>query len=335
MKIAITTVFLPRENIYWLEEWIRYHLFHIGIDAIYLYDNTGSLKLDHLPLNKEISVALSGKNLRGENVASFTAHLSDADIQSILNKIIDKYHDRVCVVPWHPVDKQGTPCYGQIESYQHFLGHYGNLFDWVCLTDIDEFITNTDLREKVTSFEKCGFNDIIIHPKLFTQRFGPSGPFVPMLSITDGIENITDRYWKRIVKCSETIRPSVHQGGEWRGGWKPLFDTGLVFHHYKIGPWCYQKMRNEIAFCPKTLRVATDESLKKVIPTLLLEQNIFVPLPADTVSFKSEPRTITLPQTSLFLKLRNAKEYFVLCAIFRFRFIGTIWYHLKGKFLYS
>ena len=38
ITLAIHTVFLPFENTYFLEDWIKYHL-HIGVDKIYLYDN--------------------------------------------------------------------------------------------------------------------------------------------------------------------------------------------------------------------------------------------------------------------------------------------------------
>jgi len=41
IKIAIQTVFILKENLPFLEEWIVYHK-KIGVDKFYLYDNTGS-----------------------------------------------------------------------------------------------------------------------------------------------------------------------------------------------------------------------------------------------------------------------------------------------------
>jgi hypothetical protein len=38
-KIAIHSVFIVKENILFLEEWIDYHI-QIGVDAFYLYDNS-------------------------------------------------------------------------------------------------------------------------------------------------------------------------------------------------------------------------------------------------------------------------------------------------------
>ena len=39
MKIAIHSVFILKENIYFLEEWIDYHM-NLGFNKFYLYDNS-------------------------------------------------------------------------------------------------------------------------------------------------------------------------------------------------------------------------------------------------------------------------------------------------------
>ena len=52
--IAIQTVFILKENLPFLEEWIVYHK-KIGVDKFYLYDNTGSFYYKNkLKLNKRL-----------------------------------------------------------------------------------------------------------------------------------------------------------------------------------------------------------------------------------------------------------------------------------------
>jgi hypothetical protein len=41
-QLSIHTIFLPRENLFFLKEWLFYH-FNLGVEHIYLYDNTGSM----------------------------------------------------------------------------------------------------------------------------------------------------------------------------------------------------------------------------------------------------------------------------------------------------
>jgi len=329
MKIAITTVFLPRENIYWLEEWIRYHLFHIGIDAIYLYDNTGSLKFDNVPFNRNTSIALSGKNLRGENISEITSHLSGADILNTLNALTLKYKGRLHIFPWHPIDEQGVPCFGQRAAYADFIGKYAKEFDWAVLTDMDEFIVNSDLKERVTYYESLGYNDIIVHPKLFTQRVTDQGPVVPALSITDCIVGVTDRDWKQIVKCSDALYPEVHQGGTWKKEWKLIFKTDLVFHHYKMGSFGYEKLRRRMPFCPKVLTIGTDNSLEKVIDSLSLESNVVIPQPKKVVLFQPNPRKVTLPEVSLLQRVIAMKEILITYLILRSRIARKVWQVLR------
>lgn len=45
IKLAIHTIFILKENLPFLREWIAYHI-NLGFDKIYLYDNTGSIGAD-------------------------------------------------------------------------------------------------------------------------------------------------------------------------------------------------------------------------------------------------------------------------------------------------
>ena len=54
MQIAIHTVFILKENILFLEEWINYHIL-LGFNKFYLYDNSGSQSGNGLGSNSKIN----------------------------------------------------------------------------------------------------------------------------------------------------------------------------------------------------------------------------------------------------------------------------------------
>jgi len=73
MAWGIHTIYIPRENLRFLEEWIQYHLL-LGAEYFYLY-NTGSTFLD---LGN--SIAITGKNKYGVPI-DFS--LTDAEVEEI------------------------------------------------------------------------------------------------------------------------------------------------------------------------------------------------------------------------------------------------------------
>ncbi|MEG3439737.1 hypothetical protein V0288_21595 [Pannus brasiliensis CCIBt3594] len=124
------TVYIPRENIFILEEWLAWHTM-MGVDKFFLYDNTGS---NHLFDGH--SIVTDGKNLRGENIAEVTAHLSDTDLESIEAEIFSKYN--VEKVRWAPIEN-GKIMYQQHIAFAHYVE---NLREntWTAFTDLDEFL---------------------------------------------------------------------------------------------------------------------------------------------------------------------------------------------------
>jgi hypothetical protein len=75
-KLGIQTVFILKENIPFLEEWIIYHK-KIGVDKFYLYDNTGS----------EFVENNNGKNKKNI-IYNKLVNLNDKQLQNELNKLI-------------------------------------------------------------------------------------------------------------------------------------------------------------------------------------------------------------------------------------------------------
>lgn len=265
MNYAITTTLIPRENIFWLEEWIKYHL-TIGFDAIYLYDNTGSERYD-ITCDSRFVVSLSGFNYKGHNVADMTRHLSDEDIRKMLDALACKYDGKLAIVPWRPLDEYGHQFYGQTLAYKHFLEHFGGRFDWAFLADVDEFLVNRDFRSIVGGVSAEGYNEVRVHPKLFADRVIAGKPVIPTLSITTKIINHSDTKSKQFVKCSDALHPEVHHGGLWKSEYKPAIESEMMFHHYRMGSWWSGG------------ESVVDSTLLDVIPELCLHENIPVPLP--------------------------------------------------------
>ena len=79
--LAIHTILLPRENIFYIEEWLKYY-FLLGIDHIYLYDNTGSVGRNGSTITT---------NKYGFNFYEKTKHLSDEDIDIKFKKCISHF----------------------------------------------------------------------------------------------------------------------------------------------------------------------------------------------------------------------------------------------------
>jgi hypothetical protein len=72
-KIAIQTVFILKENLPFLEEWIVYHK-KIGIDKFYLYDNTGSKFIENnngtnkRKINYDKAISLTNEEVNNEMI---------------------------------------------------------------------------------------------------------------------------------------------------------------------------------------------------------------------------------------------------------------------------
>ena len=112
-KIAIQTVFILKENLPFLEEWIVYHK-KIGIDKFYLYDNTGSF---HRNNDKKINKRLMDYNKM--------ITLSDNDVNKEMELLKKKYPEIVHVI-WQPRDKNNNITYGQIDAIKHYIKNYGD-----------------------------------------------------------------------------------------------------------------------------------------------------------------------------------------------------------------
>jgi hypothetical protein len=126
----IQTVYLPQENIFFIEDWLKYHLY-IGIDHFFLYDNTGS-KFIHDPIRQNLSEHSVNKYGQKINISLDEALEKE-------NKIFKNYP--VTKIEWKPVH-DGKITYGQIEACIDFAA---KVKEGLCaFIDIDEFIVKKE-----------------------------------------------------------------------------------------------------------------------------------------------------------------------------------------------
>lgn len=139
MNLAIHNVFIAKENILFLEEWIDYHI-QLGFNKFYLYNNS--------KVKKKSKYDSPNKNLVPGKVNKYgfdfnsDVKLNDEEVQSILDKIEIKYSGMVQFIEWSPIDKNGAVRYAQDEANNHCLKILKrNNIDWAAHIDMDEFIT--------------------------------------------------------------------------------------------------------------------------------------------------------------------------------------------------
>ena len=132
----IQTVYLPQENMLFVEDWIKYHL-SIGVEHFFMYDNTGS-KYRYSEKNFEFNLIEDSKNKYGEVI-----NISVDDALEQEEKIFKKYP--VTKTIWQPIEN-GKITYGQMDACVDFASKVN---EGLCaFIDIDEFIIKKeDFRE--------------------------------------------------------------------------------------------------------------------------------------------------------------------------------------------
>ena len=155
--LTFHTIFLPDENIKWLEEFLKYYI-HIGFEQFYLYDNTGSI-------GRNGSTAT--KNKYGYKI------IQDPCNELILNNILKKYEKYITYIKWQPKNEKGQIIYGQELSIKHYKDNYGQDTVFCAFMDLDEFLfseKNINIREYLKSQIDRNISCIQLYQKKFKER---------------------------------------------------------------------------------------------------------------------------------------------------------------------
>jgi hypothetical protein len=217
MSWGIHTVYLPRENLRFIEEWLAYHTL-LGASYFHLYDNTGSTELI-----RGQSIAVTGKNSYDLPADFF---YSDDEIDEIQNEIFRKYP--VTKIKWQPRREDGQIHYGQIEACDHFSESMKSTY--CAFIDMDEFLSSPDpiednfvakaiILEQKKFDDRNGYDTALEVTKTFsfnTRRLAQK-IFIDMAHYRIGHPNIhcLARHLRPLLRDFEAIRINHYNHGEY------------------------------------------------------------------------------------------------------------------------
>lgn len=235
----IQTVYLPVENINYIEDWLKYHT-AIGIEHFFLYDNSGA---EIEPYSRGLSIKSDNKNKHG---FGFNKDNHDAVIQKE-KEIFSKYP--VTKIKWTPI-VDGKIAYNQLEAAMHFAKY---MKKGLCaFIDIDEFLVPGP----------SGFMEGRMQQKRMKSRF-----YFDKITDCNDVFNIQHKDW------SPKLIMDLSRLNGWRGRWPetihfytddffklPYIDT--YFNHYSHSERHHSIMLPDVisfiqnnlgdtAFCPK------------------------------------------------------------------------------------
>jgi len=135
---AIHTVFIAKENIKYLEQWLDYHIL-LGFKKFYLYDNS-KVKTPG-DFDKKNKTLVTGKINKYGFDYNKEVRLSDDQVIEHLEKIKDKYRDNVIHIEWSPIGSDGKIAYAQTDAHADCLKRLKkDGVKWCANIDMDEFI---------------------------------------------------------------------------------------------------------------------------------------------------------------------------------------------------
>ncbi|MGD0334242.1 MAG: hypothetical protein ABSA90_13450 [Xanthobacteraceae bacterium] len=244
MAWGIHTVYIPRENLRFLEEWIQYHLL-LGAEYFYLYDNTGSTFLD---LGN--SIAMTGKNKYG---VSIDFSLTDAEVEEIEAEIFRKYP--VQKIKWQP-RQDGKIVLDQPAACDHFAETYS--VDWCAFIDIDEFLCSPFKIDELLEGSAV---------RIYQKKFEDRHDYRTALEITKSFSINTQRWAsKLIVKMQDYVigGESIHSLNTRTPPVSLTLDV-LRFNHYNHNrrghEWLLENYQQlDPSWQPKAFEVVFDET---------------------------------------------------------------------------
>ncbi|WP_323197501.1 glycosyltransferase family 92 protein [Nodularia harveyana] len=239
------TVFLPREEIFFIEEWLRYHI-AIGFNHFYLYNNMGSNWID-CGNNLEVT----GKNKRSQSIYKLLSHKTDSEVQQDLDHILKPFIAKgyVTQIMWQPRDRKYQITYDQHRAFMDYIQRYGQNSEWTCFTDMDEFIfpvASDTIHDVLDRVEDKGCTYINLPQKCFDSRFDDeTQPVSQVMSIFKCNSWVTSEFGKKsLVKTSTLKIPfwkhkyNIHQPPVFQKKTKFIEDHTMIrFNHYKFNEW--------------------------------------------------------------------------------------------------
>lgn len=237
---AIHSVFISKENILFMEEWIDYHI-QLGFNKFYLYDNSKVTKKSNFD-SKNMKLKPGTVNKYNINYDKIIK-LNQNQVNEIMDKIVIKYKGFVDIIEWSPKDKHGNVLYNQTEAHNHCLKRMKvDKVNWCASIDMDEFIVlnkneHSTIKEYLASLNNKISNvqlDQVIYQSRFTKLKGNIIDINKAIKV-NGVFSNNYGSPKNIFKVSNTRKLNVH---DWFGSGNIIRGkrSDIHFNHYKINP---------------------------------------------------------------------------------------------------
>ena len=228
---AIHTVFIARENILFMEEWLDYHL-QLGFNRFYLYDNSKCVRPDVWDQHNTRLVPGS-VNKHGIDYAALVP-LQQAELSELQHGLADKYPDRLIFMEWSPTDADGQVSYRQLDAFADCLGRLQQQqVAWCANVDMDEFITiaGYDRVPDYLNSLAASVSNVYLPQTRFETRF--KNPQQLATEITQGYRAPLNYANKYICRVANTHTMLYH---EWVGTGEslPPGSSPLAFNHYVV-----------------------------------------------------------------------------------------------------
>lgn len=234
--MALHAVFISKENILFMEEWIDYHI-QLGFNRFYLYDNSKvTRKSDFDSKNKSLQPGKVNKyNINYDEIVNLTQE----QVNEIMDKIVKKYEGKVNIIEWSPRDKDGNILYNQQQAHNHCLKRMKiDGIDWCASIDLDEFLVidkpNCDSFTKFIDELDNKVSALTLDQIRFEHRFSKlDGNIVDITNAKKENGKFKSDYKgsKNIFRIKDTNKLSVHS---WTGKGKRIYPKNIYFNHYKV-----------------------------------------------------------------------------------------------------
>lgn len=211
MNVAIHSVFILKENILFLEEWIKYHTV-LGFNKFYLYDNS---KINRMEDNykKRARMMIPGKiNKYNVNYGQLV-NMDEKQMTDYVEKLCDKYNC-IQITEWSPTDENGNVLFNQKEAHNDCLAILKkDNIDWCANIDMDEYIVikNYDNIAEYLSSLPSNIKNVRLSQIKFDNRFNNIGGLVTDIKKSSGYRFPIAMNNKNIYSVKETIYTTVHK----------------------------------------------------------------------------------------------------------------------------
>ena len=227
--VGVATVFIAKENILFLKEWILYHKLK-GIEHFWLYDNTGVTVDDkYWPVDR--SLFTHGVTNKYEIPYDKIISLSDTEIKTILDNLQTEIPN-IHLINWQPKDELGNIKYSQEIALNHALKECRDSIDWMVYMDMDEFLVSSESIPAMCKWmELHGYDGGYINETIMSSRFDNLDKYVIEGNLEFAVAYPAMK--KFMCNVKHTVSVKTHNfkslGPQYKFNYKQLF-----FLHYKM-----------------------------------------------------------------------------------------------------